>query len=97
MPEQVPAAAERRLWIHLARGDLDDGAPVAVLRERFNPFVARVGGTQHNDLEADTRGGTVGVEHRFAQLGDAMVGFSTEPRLVAWPMGDGATEEEHRA
>jgi hypothetical protein len=77
------AALGAPVRLALRRGDLRDGAPLHRIDERFDPFVARVGGTQHNELAPDLAGGEAGVSHAFAGPGDALVGCSTLPRAVS--------------
>ena len=82
VPDSSPATAQQPARFWFSRGDLSDGAAMGQVEERFDPFVARVGGFQHNELQVDVSSGRASVSHAFEAPGDAMIAFSTVPRLV---------------
>jgi hypothetical protein len=88
VPEQPLAIARQPARFSFCRGDLRDGAAVGRIEDRFDTFVARVGGFQHNELSVDVVDGRAGVTHAFEVPGDAMIAFSTLPRLVERDAGE---------
>jgi hypothetical protein len=79
-PTFARALVDHELRLELSIGDLD-GATQRAWPDRFDHFVARLGGWQ-GLLEPDDRDGTAGVSLAFTEPGDALVGYSTLPRRL---------------
>lgn len=82
IPETSPALVGRETRFTFHRGVLGANRILDRISVEFDPFMARVGGSQRNLLVADVVEGRAGVTHRFDLPGDALIGFSTRPRLV---------------